>query len=422
MKTRTIIRRALFAALLLAPVATTASVQEPAVPAVAPTPTAAAAAPRSAPIPPSIFSSLTAGGTGRILFVVNPHPDGRRGTVKAGLSSKNEFERMEAEGSLVLETPEFRLEALNIVFDGAAKRVEARNNVRVNQEQISATADNVVYDVETRTLVMTGKPVVTQRSVTSSTVFQGMDEFRLVRKDNGEVDVQMTGAEEITAEIIQAQPTPTPIPPPDSPDSPTATPPAEGSDAAPLPDANQLASAEGLAGLGRSVRIFVAPRGRQTPVINTSIAGQELNSFSARGSIRLVTDSFNLRADQLEYNGRRKALEALYNVFLKQDGISADCGRIVFDIATGVITLNVNPIVHQVSATGATVISEIDAFILKRRPDGTYATDMIGGTNGEPRIEHLAADKTPAAVRPRDVSPAESVEIDDDGTGLDKIQ
>ena len=57
-----------------------------------------------------------------------------------------------------------------------------------------------------------------------------------------------------------------------------------------------------------------------------------------------------------------------------------------YDLNTDIITLTVNPVVRQATPTGRTTISKIDSFIIRRQPDGSVFTEMLGGPDGSPDI------------------------------------
>lgn len=337
------------------------------------------------------FLSALAGPGEKVRFSTDKGPDGKPAKVTTSISSNGDFEKMEAIGAITLESPRLNLKANKLVYNGPAQLIEAEGNVQVKQQMVEATANKLRYDLKTNEIVLSGSPVVTQKSENGETKFSGMDSFVLVTKENGETEARMEGAREIEAELKQA--------------------PKDGEKKeVPKPGA-------GLNSLGNNVLITVAPRGRQAPSIYTNVKESNVDIFRAVGSVRVKTESFDLRADQLEYRGLANELEALYNVFLKQDQIDADCGRMVYDLAQNVMTLTVNPVVRQNSGNGRMIAQKMDSFMIREQADGSYTTEF-GGT---PQIEidsAAPASATAAATKPVATPAANGpLEIDVDAVG-----
>ena len=102
----------------------------------------------------------------------------------------------------------------------------------------------------------------------------------------------------------------------------------------------------------------------------------------------LRTENFDLRSDQLEFRGEKQTLQADSNVYLKQADLDADCGKMVYDLKTDIMTLTMDPVVRQATPTGRTVARELESFLIHHKPDGTTFTEMVGGSKGQPRIDY----------------------------------
>lgn len=322
-----------------------------------------------------IFDALAGPGGGDVRFVTAPAADGKPAVVRARTNDTGEFQGLEATGELVLTTPQFKLACENLTFDGTTEKMTAWGDVSIEQEGVRATGNRLTYDSATRRIVISENPHVTQSMDDNETTFSGMDEFTIITADDGRTEVLLTGRGQMQMDMKEK--------------------PGAGADAqggAPAP------SSGGFNKLGKNVRIIVSPRGGMTaPSIAASIAESALDTFRAEGSVRVETDDFSLRSDRLEFGGKEQVLTASSNVFMKQDSIDADCGRMVYDLTTDVITLTVNPVVRQATPTGRTTISKIDSFIIRRQTDGSVFTEMLGGPDGSPDIFYQqAAEPTPA--------------------------
>jgi lipopolysaccharide export system protein LptA len=336
-----------------------------------------------------LFDSLAGPNGGSVRFQTAKGPDGEPAVVRAKTAESGEFAGLEAKGQLTLTTPQFKLECENLTFDGPTQKMNAWGNVKIDQEGVRASGGRLTYDSATREIRILENPDVTQSTEENTTHFTGMDEFVIVTKDDGSSEVRLTGDAPIQMETISKEP----------------------SANAPAPTGDQAAG--GMGALGKNVKILVSPLGNVRPTISTSITDSALDTFRAAGSVRVDTDDFSLRADKLEFEGKKQLMTATSNVFLKQGEIDSDCGRMQYDLSTDVITLTVNPVVRQGSPTGRTVIKQLDSFIIRRQSDGTVYTEMVGGPDGSPDIFYeQAAPPTPPRNGKPNTDPIEII-IDD---------
>ncbi|MDX2176887.1 MAG: LptA/OstA family protein [Candidatus Sumerlaeia bacterium] len=338
------------------------------------------------------FLEALAGPDGNVSFVANRTPDGKAGAVRMKTKEDGAFERMEAEGALELKTPQFALLCRNLVFDGAANRLEAWGDVRIDQQGLRATCGRMVYDVATKEILLSETPRVEQDSEGSKLVFEGMDRFRIVTREDGSNEVQIDGgAEQIRIEFNQT---------------------GSGGSA--------TGGAAGLGAMGDTVRIAVSPRGDTPGKVLTTVRQSQLHTFNALGSVRVQTDTFDLRSDQLAFDNSRQRLEALSNVFLKQEDIDADCSRMEYALDTDVITLTGNPVVRKSSPEGRTLIRQLERFVIRRNPNGTVTTDMAAPPGLSPDINFQQPADGP--VRNGDAPTTAPLEIRlDDPSAVDAI-
>jgi len=336
-----------------------------------------------------LFDSLAGPNGGSVRFKTAQGPDGKPAVVHAKTAESGEFAGLEAKGQLSLTTPQFKLECENLTFDGPTQKMTAWGNVKIDQEGVRASGGRLTYDSATREIRILENPDVVQSTEENTTHFTGMDEFIIITNEDGSSEVRLTGDQPIQMETISKEPS----------DS-----------APPKSDAN---APGGMAALGKNVKILVSPLGNVRPTISTSIADSALDTFRAAGSVRVETDDFSLRADKLEFEGKTQLMTARSNVFLKQGEIDSDCGRMEYNLNTDVITLTVNPVVRQASPSGRTIIQQLDSFIIRRQPDGTVYTEMVGGPDGSPDIFYeQAAPPTPPSSPKASTDPIEII-LDD---------
>ncbi|MCB2155176.1 hypothetical protein KQI84_09835 [bacterium] len=339
---------------------------------------------------PGIFNQL-AGPGGKVTFVTGPHPEsGEPASVKASTSPEGGFRQLEAHGELTLESPQLYLECLHLVFDAAAQTIFAQDRVVIRQEGVNASADEALFHIDTGSANLTGTPKVDYATEDNRLHFDGMQSFQLDKDEDGGALMMLRGPREISINIETKS----------------------GTTASGDPT-------EGFAGLGDTVQIYAAPRGTVEPEVSMASAGEgEMGRFHATGSIRLNSETFDLRCDELTYDAAAGEVEALYNVYIKKQGIEADCGRMLYDLATGKITLTVDPDIRQQDPSGTLHIWNMDSFIIEQRSDGTIDTDIRGGPDDEPRMEFISAPETKEDSAPTESTPSGPTEInlDDPGT------
>lgn len=331
------------------------------------------------------FFARLAGDGGTVRFEYATAPDGSPARVRLSTGPDGVFEAFVATGSLYLETPDFRLRSLFLDYQPDAELLIAREEVRLQTDDVFAVADLLRYDIESGDMELTGSPDVTQQGPDSSTRFVGMETFVISTDEESNKDIRLRGPSPITISMQNA---------PDS-EEPT-----------------------GFAAFGETVTIVASPRTGISPMqpeVDSRVDEEgELVFFRAQGSVRLESDALNLRADDLVYDPVRNIVEALGSVFMRRENIEADAGRMVYDLASGQITLTIDPVVSQFSETSVTTISDIDFFIISQRPDG--GTEVEYGSSegpGSTEIRQIDPSERPAAAPPLPaLPPSPVVEID----------
>lgn len=297
------------------------------------------------------FDKLVGPG-GSAALTVDPYPDGTKGGVKA-VSKDGAFQKLDAKGSVRLKTDTLDLRATNLEMDVQNQILIATGTVSIDQQGMQATCERLEYRIEERLITMTGNPAITQQTESGSMKSSGMEELVIVIGEDGGTEARMERGK-IKIEMEQKEPaaaTPTPAP---------------------------GAAKGGMSSLGRSTRIDVNPRGDQQPTITLTSSGSDLEKFRALGSVVVDTDDFDLRADQLEFAAAANTMTALHNVFLMQQGIEADCGRLLYDLNQAVMTLSVNPVVRQDGDGGRTTISRTEQIVLRKGEGGETLAEFEG--------------------------------------------
>ncbi|MEO8377768.1 MAG: hypothetical protein ABI579_08855 [Candidatus Sumerlaeota bacterium] len=344
-------------------------------------------------------------------------PDGTVGTLNTVAGENGGFQRFEGEGIIVLESPRLNLRCHKLLYDGTTGVLTASGEVDLKKEGVAATCEDFFYNTSSKQIVMKGKPVVHQATDKNNALFQGMQEFTMHQMDDGSSEIQMSGGDEIDCQVVPlgqepisrdaagAKPTPTPVPTP-----------------SPVPQASAepVAADSGFAGLGNNVSITTKEKDAKNPpnvFVTTDPAGA-FSTLRAYGFVEVISETMNLRSESLEYDKEKDLLEALYNVYIRQQEIEATAGRMLYILTSQKITLTINPEVKQTKPDGILNITQMDSFIMVKNADGTTTTQAIGGPDGAPKYEYQAA-----VVKP-DVTPKPTggVELDpNDPTAVDQI-
>ena len=328
------------------------------------------------------FFSGLAGPGGSVRFEYDAAPDGTPARVRISQTPTGDFGGLVATGTLLLETDEFRLLSQTLDYTPLDDLMVATGDVDIVRADVEATAQELRYTISNGDIALRGEPDVLQKTEGQNTRFQGMDLFTIRTQESGERTLDLEGDAPITIDMDNA-PEPAPGAEP--------APPAEG-------------QPQGFAAFGDKVTIVTSPRtgdGAPIPPRVESRVNAEgaLDFFRARGSVRLKSELLDLRADELLYEPERQIVEAIGHVFLRRDGIEADCGRMLYDLSSGQITLTINPVVSQFGQSSVTTVSDIDYFIIVQRPDGGADVEYGSSTGpGRTEIRNLGPGETPGGV------------------------
>jgi len=165
-----------------------------------------------------------------------------------------------------------------------------------------------------------------------------------------------------------------------------------------------------LGALGSNVKWSVAPlRGEQdTSSFLFDPVAKTLVEILLNGLVHIETENAKVDCEAFSYNGTDKRMTARYNVVLDYSfyDLKANCGQLVYDLATDEITLSVNP---EVNWRGSW-IRDRNAIIIKRFPNGLISLKTVSMTHAE--VHDLGAvrpgaraDDRPTSTAPRDITP-----------------
>lgn len=314
-------------------------------------------------------------------------PDGTGGKMTMVGAKSGGLKSFEIPGIVQIRSKKLNLDSQYIRYDAEKKILEAKTNVSIDQAGVKATAQMLTYDFNSGVIVLSGSPDVRQVTDQNNGHFTGMDQFTITRGQNGKTEVRMTGGESILCEL-------TPI---------------EGAAPKAAGDTPGAPANKGFAGMGDRVKIVTRTLGKEKPNVSLSTGeGGTMGTFYARGSVVVESDTLNLRTDQLQYDNPRQIVEALNNVYVKQENVEAECGRMEYNIAADRITLSINPVIRKEEPNQIVKISDITSCIITRNPDGTSNTDVIPPPDRLSKTEFLPKTKpTPAAVAPTPSAPRE---------------
>ncbi|MCC5875405.1 MAG: hypothetical protein JJU11_04205 [Candidatus Sumerlaeia bacterium] len=345
----------------------------------------------------ALFNALVEPGE-TMRLSVGVFPDGTGGTMRNLLDSEGNLMRLEIPGLVRLRTPRIDLDCEYLLFEPESNQLVARGNVLVTQEQVRATGQELVYNLETGAVVVTGAPEVLQQSEESSAEFTGMETLRINPGEEGRMQVLMTGGERIVGLMSGMA--------------------ANGGDTT-----TGSAPSGGMSGLGDDVRITTRPKGSEPAHVLLNMAEQgEFELFRAEGNVLLESTQMNLRSDQFEYNGIDQSIEALYNVFIRQDRVTAEAGRMVYDLVKDEITLTVDPEIREERGPGTVArIFDIASYVITRNPDGSVTTESFAYPNKDSQMVYESVETTTPSTNngPVDDEPRE-IHLDD-GESLNNL-
>lgn len=163
--------------------------------------------------------------------------------------------------------------------------------------------------------------------------------------------------------------------------------------------------------LGHKIHITVAALRGKKGRFNLGLSEDgNISYLTMTGLVRIDSDLFKLECENLNYDAPEKKLVARYNVAVRQEGITATCGQMIYNLETDTITLTVNPDVFRESEQGTLHIWDMEEFIITRNPNGKVDVSTTGDNT---QIEILSApgakttrtDDVPTTTAAREISP-----------------
>ncbi|MBI1290856.1 hypothetical protein GC173_06375 [bacterium] len=105
----------------------------------------------------------------------------------------------------------------------------------------------------------------------------------------------------------------------------------------------------------------------------------DLVSYTTKGRTTLISSKLNLVADELNYDGVGGIVVCTGAVEIDQDGVKANCEKMVYTLSSGEIVMTGTPRVEQSTATSRSRFSGMEEFYLKRGEAGDVQVRMAGG-------------------------------------------
>jgi hypothetical protein len=163
--------------------------------------------------------------------------------------------------------------------------------------------------------------------------------------------------------------------------------------------------------LGHKIHITVAALRGKKARFNLGLSEDgNISYLTMTGLVRIDSDIFKLECENLNYDAPEKKLVARYNVAVRQEGITATCGQMVYDLEKDTITLTVTPDVFRESEQGTLHIWDMEEFVIVRNPNGKVDVSTTGENtqieilSSTPAKTTRSAD-TPTTTAAREISP-----------------
>jgi hypothetical protein len=321
----------------------------------------------------SLVSNLSP-TSGRVVFDTKAFPDGRDPDIFIGTDPQSGEQVIDAEGSLAIESDRLNLSMQDLLFNTQTGALSAKTLVEMTSDGITAWSDELTFGTKDESMSLlygqeaytnnaprTLRPGVLFDSPGKVVTFDKMELFQ-VKPDGVGKMIIAEGAKEV---LITMK---------DKPDATAAV------------KTNQL---------GAEINITVTSREGQKAFsqANTSEAG-EMRSLRLLGSVRLLSERFNIRADEMYFDAAANRFEAIGNVYILEDSFQADCGQMVYDLETGRIRLSSKPFVSYKS--GIDQIELTDYELITITPTTGKVPDVNPeGKNGRAIIQDRSKSATP---------------------------
>ncbi len=276
------------------------------------------------------FLKVLAGSAGVAEFITENFADGRPAITTIGQDENGKPVFHAVGGKLLIDSEKLFLRCNDLTFNAGTEQLVAvgdPDRVEIRAEGMEADCARLEYFLSTGDILLTDTGPVSQETPENSVRFEGMDVFRASQGEDGGRTVKLEGPDTITVAVSARE------------------------------------GGEGFAGLGDQVTIETRPYRTEAPDVGAELTPEnDLARFRAKGDVKVTSESFSLLSEELIYNAVEGLMEANGRIFLKRDDIEAECGRLVYDEATGKISLSVLPVIRQRDADGVTVYYNYDSI------------------------------------------------------------
>ncbi|MGF1572573.1 MAG: hypothetical protein ACFCU1_05825 [Sumerlaeia bacterium] len=316
----------------------------------------------------SLAASLSA-ETGRVMFKTDFFADGRNPSTFIGVDEQTQDRLIRSTGELEIQSDRLNLKMEDLLFNTTTGQLIAKQDVEVETQGIEAWSDELVYATETQAITLTylpnsfstnsiraNKPAVLLDSPEKRMTFNRMDQFQVVPESVGKT-IYVNGRDliEITMDEKSA---------------------AEASSS--------------ISRLGTSLNITVSSReGQAASTTAQMLESGDVSNLRMVGSIRLLSNEFNIRADEMIYNAQNNTFEAIGNVYITQETFEADCGQMVYDLLTGKIRLSSNPYVMYLNEMDKVEMMDYDVIDIE--PSSGNIPNVVHDSRGTTLITSRAS-------------------------------
>jgi lipopolysaccharide export system protein LptA len=161
--------------------------------------------PDSATPPPGEKTTGDFAGLGKDILITTRPKDGVAPVVKVDMEN-GAFGLFRATGSVILKSDQINLVADQLEYDGIDQTVQAFNNVYIRQEAIEADCQELLYELSTKTITLSGDPYVRKQEDGKIQTISNMDSFIIIQNPDGTTSTQINAGPTGQPEIVFESP------------------------------------------------------------------------------------------------------------------------------------------------------------------------------------------------------------------------
>jgi lipopolysaccharide export system protein LptA len=100
------------------------------------------------------------------------------------------FDKMQALGSVLVESDDMRLRADELIYNGPEQRIDARRNVYIKQQNIEADAQAMKYELASGLIELTGKPEIRDQRPNGLYKISQLAAYIITRAEDGTISTK----------------------------------------------------------------------------------------------------------------------------------------------------------------------------------------------------------------------------------------